>query len=168
MNRNLRQYLCDHDELDSEPLDQAKFLDKKRKNKKQIQINEIGAAQNSAFQKELMEQMANQNQVLTALTEKITQLTTQNNQLTNQNAKFEAEINKLKTTPKSVSSEAQRSQKQIEPRPEWELNKYGKPFRCRKCGLLGHKDQNCKGTNLTCNKCHQVGHIAPACQMSKN
>ena len=168
LNRNLRQYLCDHDELESEPLDQATFLDKKRKNKKQIQINEIGAAQNTAFQKELMEQMATQNQVLTALTDKITQLTTQNTQLTNQNSKFEAEINKLKTTQKFVPSETQRSNKPFESKPEWELNKYGKPFRCRKCGLLGHKDQNCKGTHLTCNKCQKVGHIAPACPLSKN
>ena len=115
----------------------------------------------SVEQQIIVEQMAAQNQVLTALTEKITQLTTQNNQLTNQNSRFEAEINKLKTTPKFNSSKTQfdetdsirqklsyfqTSAKPIEPKPEWELNKYGKPFRCRKCGLLGHKDQNCKGT----------------------
>ena len=68
-------------------------------------------------------------------------MTTQNNQLTNQNSRFEAEINKLKTTPKFNSSETQfdetesirqklsyfqTSAKPIEPKPEWELNKYGK------------------------------------------
>ena len=112
--------------------------------------------------------METQNNALAALTEKLSQLTSQN-------SKLEAEIFKLKTTPKPQAATstyigaANTSEKRpFQAKPEWELNKYGKPFRCRKCGLLGHKDQNCKGTHLTCNKCQQVGHIAPACQMSKN
>ena len=168
INANLKQYLCDHDELDSEPIEIAKFLDKKRKYKKIARINEIDAVQNSAFQKEFMSQMAAQNQVLSALADKITQLTTQNSQLTTQNSKFEAEINKLKAAPKHEKSNNATATKVFTPKPEWELNKYGKPYRCRKCGLLGHKDENCKGTHLTCNNCKQVGHIAPACKQSKN
>ena len=167
LSSSTKQYLCDHDELDSDPFEQAKFLDRKRKYKKIIQINEIDV-RNNAFQKELMSQMAVQNQALTALTEKIAQLTTQNAHLTSQNSKNEAEILKLKTVPKQETSGNSQAAKPFEPRPEWELNKYGKPFRCRKCGLLGHKDQNCKGTHLTCRNCNQVGHIAPACKQSKN
>ena len=168
INANLKQYLCDHDELDSEPIDMAKFLDKKRKHKKIVRVNEIDAEKNNAFQKEFMSQMAAQNQVLSALADKITQLTTQNSQLTSQNSKFEAEINKLKAAPKYEKSTVQATSKVFTPKPEWELNKYGKPYRCRKCGLLGHKDESCKGTHLTCNNCKQVGHIAPACKQAKN
>ena len=47
--------------------------------------------------------------------------------------------------------------------PHWELNRYGRPFRCRKCGLRGHRDENCRGTTLTCRLCNTVGHIQPAC-----
>lgn len=47
--------------------------------------------------------------------------------------------------------------------PQWELNRYGRPFRCRKCGLRGHRDQNCTGTDFVCRICHTVGHIQAAC-----
>ena len=51
--------------------------------------------------------------------------------------------------------------------PHWELNRYGRPFRCRKCGLRGHRDQNCTGTDFTCRICHKVGHIQAACPERK-
>ena len=47
--------------------------------------------------------------------------------------------------------------------PHWEINRYGRPFRCRKCGLRGHRDENCRGTTLTCRLCNTVGHIQLAC-----
>ena len=114
---------------------------------------------------ELMTQIQNQNkamaiqsQALTALTEKIAKMSQQNSTL-------EAEIFKLRAAPKTENKTKSEPTKTFEPRSELELNKWGKPFRC---GLLGHRDENCKGTHLTCRNCNQVGHIAPVCKMSKN
>lgn len=52
--------------------------------------------------------------------------------------------------------------------PHWELNRYGRPFRCRKCGLRGHRDENCTGTDFVCRICNKIGHIQPACPERKH
>jgi len=46
----------------------------------------------------------------------------------------------------------------------------GKPFRCTKCGILGHESRFCRGTTLTCRYCGEAGHIKFACpkKMAKN
>ena len=41
------------------------------------------------------------------------------------------------------------------------------PYRCHKCGVLGHRSFNCRGTKLTCNICREVGHIQAACPQKK-
>lgn len=45
----------------------------------------------------------------------------------------------------------------------WELNRYGAPYSCRRCGVKGHRDFNCNGTDKTCDECRQTGHIKRAC-----
>jgi len=53
----------------------------------------------------------------------------------------------------------------------FEMNRYGAPFRCRKCGVLGHRDENCRGTSLICKLCKKEGHISFVCptkQTQKN
>ena len=168
INSNLKQYLRDHDKLNAEPLEQAQFLDKMQKFKKIVTVNEIDAAKNSAFQMELMTQIQNQNKAMAIQSQALTELTEKIAKMSTQNSTLEAEIFKLRATPKTENQTKSQPTKTFEPRPEWELNKWGKPFRCRKCGLLGHRDENCKGTHLTCRNCNQVGHIAPVCKMSKN
>jgi len=49
----------------------------------------------------------------------------------------------------------------------FEMNRYGAPFRCRKCGVLGHRDENCRGTSLVCKLCKKEGHISFACPTNK-
>ena len=46
----------------------------------------------------------------------------------------------------------------------------GRPYRCTKCGILGHHSRNCKGTNFSCRYCGEIGHIKFACpkKQSKN
>ena len=117
--------------------------------------------------------------------------------LTSQNSELGAEINRLKSEPKKKTQPQELQfknqshgnrfmprqdgsspqyggnnqnvqQRRFNINPEWDLNQYGAPIRCRKCGVLGHMDQRCTGTDLRCHRCNQVGHIAPACPMSKN
>ena len=168
LNENHRQFLIDQDQMGLNILEKAKYLDKRNKHKRQIRVNEIETTANNAIQIELINQMS-------ALTAKIAELSTQNATFATQNAAFEAEIFKLKTQPKIQNFPTQTQQTktnmpQIDRSfpPQWELNKWGKPYRCRKCGLLGHKDEKCRGTQLTCRKCNKVGHIVPACPLSKN
>ena len=169
LNANHRQFLIDQDQTNLDLLEKAKYLDKRNKHKKQIRINEIDTTANNAIQMELINQMS-------ALTTKIAELSTQNATFATQNAAFEAEIFKLKTQPKRQNflihqphhTKLKTAQNDRSIPSQWELNKYGKPYRCRKCGLLGHKDEKCRGTHLTCRKCNKVGHIAPACPLSKN
>ena len=50
----------------------------------------------------------------------------------------------------------------------FEIGPGGFPYRCHKCGVLGHRSFNCRGTKLTCNICHQQGHIQAACPQKKS
>ena len=52
----------------------------------------------------------------------------------------------------------------------WEINKYGKPFRCRKCGIIGHRTESCRGNSqVSCHNCGKIGHMKFVCQeLSKN
>ena len=50
----------------------------------------------------------------------------------------------------------------------FEIGPGGFPYRCHKCGVLGHRSFNCRGTKLTCNICREVGHIQAACPQKKS
>ena len=54
--------------------------------------------------------------------------------------------------------------------PHWEINRYGKPFRCQKCGILGHRTESCRGNaQITCHACNQTGRLKFVCpNISKN
>ena len=41
---------------------------------------------------------------------------------------------------------------------QWKLDANGYPVRCKKCGLRGHLENECRGTKKTCDLCGQVGH----------
>ena len=52
--------------------------------------------------------------------------------------------------------------------PRWELNQFGVPIICNKCGWKGHKADNCRGS-IQCNHCKERGHAITICpKISKN
>ena len=47
---------------------------------------------------------------------------------------------------------------------EWQLNRFGKPIRCFKCGMMGHTAATCLGLcKAICHTCNKVGHLQSVC-----
>ena len=162
---NNKQFLLESEKTNETIQNKAAYLDKMKKNKRNPHINEIDSKKSTAFEEEMLKQ-------LTALTSKIDEMRTQNSAQECEIFKLKTEIKKggnqqTKIPEKGVTKFPENQPRYIN--PSWELNKYGKPYRCRRCGILGHKDENCRGTTLQCRNCNKVGHIAPACkQIAKN
>ena len=162
----IKRFLLEHDKNTEEIKEIAKYLDRMQKYKKDISINEIAVSSDFTDLKNeiaelkafLKESSINTSQQLNELRDDIYK-----------HKKEKAEIFKIATQPKRESvRNIQNKSYQMETsvfqhNPSWEYNRFGKPFRCRHCGILGHKDESCKGTNLTCGKCQKIGHTFPAC-----
>ena len=94
------------------------------------------------------------------------------------------EVHALRTNTKDSKTHAA-SQERAEFFPaHWEINRYGRPYRCRICNTRGHKDENCRrtptpmckkcglrthstencrGTTMICHICKKPGHIQHVC-----
>ena len=151
----LKTFLHEQGKANEEPESMAKFLDKMNKYKRSVELNSVELTETKeeihAFMQEKFDQ-------LQAEMQKILEF--------HRSAKneYSAELNALakKTAPRQNFKENSRASEETFP-PQWELNRYGRPIRCRKCGVRGHRDINCKGTTLTCRLCNKVGHIQPVC-----
>ena len=75
-------------------------------------------------------------------------------------------ISHLKQNPNSRRQPNTKKAVQSFRRP-WELDQNGRPFYCQKCGLRGHRTEQCKGTKMICHHCHKPGHIKPVCPERK-
>lgn len=151
----LKTFLHEQGKASEEPETIAKFLDKMNKFKRSVDLHSVELTETKeeihAFMQEKFDQ-------LQAEMRKILDFQK------NANLQYSADINAItkKPTPKQSVQDRHRNDYETFP-PEWELNRFGRPFRCRKCGVRGHRDFNCKGTTLTCRLCKKVGHIQPVC-----
>ena len=165
---SLRSFLREREKNTDTPEKIAEFLDNLGKNKKTADLNSLEFAGTQSVIKEMHEKFDAKFDALQSEMREILRL--QRSQ--NSDSQF-AELHAVKSVKPQVKKNSQVMKSEDFP-PHWELNRYGRPFRCRKCGLRGHRDENCRGTNLSCRICQAVGHIAPACpkrslnNMSKN
>ena len=168
---SLKSLLKEREKGSETPLMIAKFLDGLGKNKRTVDLNQIEAsATRDDFQQLHEELVSFKNEMREALRFHSTRY----------NEIDSAELNAIKTKPTANRQRpVHRQNDNFRPNdkfhqndnfrqnnnfpPHWEINRYGRPFRCRKCGLRGHRDENCRGTTLICRICEEPGHIQPAC-----
>ena len=167
----MRSFLLEQDSATKSIDEISKILDKCEKYRKTPNLNQISAETADL-------KIENLTKMIAALAEQNNSLTKQNdsmiNLMKNKFADVDAELNKIKTSPKSNSNIQARSSQQKSPQTEnqypvwWELNQTGFPIRCQKCGYNGHRGSNCRGTRSSCNVCGKQGHIVYACPDRSN
>ena len=188
LTREIRAYLKDHGKSSKPMKEIAQFLDEKEKHKKHVSINALDTTETTVELKALREQILAQSQQIQNLTLLWQNKTHEIDERFDASEQL-IEVNKLATRqshPKTrtvaptrhenrslanrnesrnpLIAPHQHQQSAINQYPtHWELNRYGAPYRCRKCGIRGHRDFNCKGTDKSCDECGQTGHIKPAC-----
>jgi hypothetical protein len=173
----VRSFLLEQNSIHKSIEEIAKLLDKCEKYKKTLDVFQISAESSDM-------KIENLTNMIQSLADQNTALSEQNKSMMDlMKTKFQdvdAELNKIKTTPKTDFH--QKSQKKEWDQPDqksipssWELEKNGVPVRCTSCGFQGHSTSNCRGTcRATCHICRRQGHIAPACperqqnKMAKN
>ena len=165
LSPTLKTFLREKEKNKETPENIASFLDKLGKHKKVIDLNSL--------------EISSTDEKFNQLNDKIDSLQNEMRALMRyqKSKEFEAETAELFALKKIPQNQPRqktvtfsrpqvnnhnRNQKESFP-PHWELNRFGRPFRCRKCGLRGHRDQNCTGTDFVCRICHTVGHIQAAC-----
>lgn len=181
-NRNLtptiRNFLHEREKGNMATEATAKYLDQMFKHKKTASVNNIENPEASARMIELQKQNRDLHEKMDSMQRLLATLL--ENQTSQQNSDLQIHQIKEKapqnTKPFNLNDQRPRQnykktpdqQQQRYINPNWELNKYGAPYTCRKCGIRGHRDQNCRGTRLTCHLCNQEGHIKYACPQRQN
>ena len=150
---SIRSFLREREKNAETPQKIADFLDKLGKNKKTVDLNSL---ENTGMRNEIKELNEKFDQFQSEIKEILRIQQSQNN------PSKVAEVHVVRQLKPQAKKNVQESKAETFP-PHWELNRYGKPYRCRKCGCRGHRDENCRGTDLTCRICQVIGHIAPAC-----
>ena len=187
----LRRYLLDQEMNDKSTEETAKYLDKMQKYKRKADIRVVSAQEILLQEKvnALTEQLQNNAAIATKTNDKIDNLERELAEIKRISARNQQRNsdNRQPTTERQTGYQPRRSQEQQNilqqmrqttqqnpqqgPFPDnFEIGPNGYPFRCRKCGVLGHRAFNCKGTRLSCRICNQIGHIQFACpeKQSKN
>ena len=188
-NRNLtpriRTFLHEREKNELNTEETAKFLDQMFKYKKPAYVNNIESPEASARMIELQQQNTDLHNKMDSLQQLLSTLL--ENQASAQKT-MDYQINQIKSQrvpdrksfdgdgrkPNNHQNVSHDHAKQPELHqqgyinPTWELNKYGKPFTCRRCGIRGHRDENCRGTRLQCHICKEEGHIQYACPQRPN
>ena len=190
LSPEIKSYLRDHDKEGKTAKEIADFLDKKEKFKKQASLNAIGISDASIQRLDRLEKTIENSflQFTTLLQNKAKETDETNYDLRQANENLKLDVNRLaaqlnthnlknneQTRPTHHASNrfnnrdptklpSNQQQIGVNQYPvEWELNRYGAPYRCKRCGIRGHRDFNCKGTDKSCDECGQTGHIKPAC-----
>ena len=164
---NLKSLLQEREKTSETPTKIASFLDSLGKNKRSVDLHSIESTTQAEIH-QLNEKFDSLKNELKNELREILRIQSSRNYECEQ-----AELNAVKLKPR-VSRPEPSDQRTDNFPPHWEINRYGRPYRCRKCGILGHRDENCRGTKLVCRICNQPGHIQPACprrnqnQLTKN
>ena len=181
----LKTFLLEQGKTDLDTKATAIFLDNMNKHKSDVNISQIeieGATKQIAEVCKQNTQLQIQNE---DLHDKIDSLQTQmQRMITEAVNQTKLELFKINANPKNTITDRDHPQNHSVQRSDrshqstnnqypthWELNQYGRPFTCRKCGVRGHKDENCKGL-VKCYICHKTGHSKYICpnktRQSKN
>ena len=142
-NRNLTPHhkacLNDQNQCAKSLVEQAKFLDDRKKHLKAMMVNQVESSE------------------YTDLKAQIAALTTivQNALLKESET---PEVNKIST--QSDKPKLNRN---------WSFKNNNRPTRCQQCGLFGHSRENCRRTlKAICHKCGKQGHLQAVCRLAKN
>ena len=151
----IKQFLLDHDKDNSTTEEKAKFLDSKNKYLKTESVNLLQTSEIT----EMKEKIEIQNNALSELLECVGGL--------KMKLDSQVEINAIKNTKYEPNQEEiikTSSLASPNSRQNWLYNKFGKPIRCGKCGMLGHYKNICPGTcKAICHLCQKQGHLQSAC-----
>ena len=181
MTPRLKTFLLEQGKTELDTKTTASFLDEMKKYKRDINISEIeinGATKQIAEVCTQNRQLQAQNE---ALHNKIDSLQTEmHKKIAEAVNQTKLELFKLTANPKKTvtngdhqhNHNVRSSNNSHQPAgnqypTHWELNKYGRPIVCRKCGVRGHKDENCRGL-VKCHICHQTGHSKYICPNKTN
>ena len=152
LTSKIQQFLLDHDKNNSTAEEKAKFLDSKNKHLKTEKVNLLQTSDMA----EMKEKIDTQNSALSELLECVGDL----------KMKFDSqlEVNAIKNTGNRDETRKTSSLSPSDIRQSWLYNKFGKPIRCGKCGMLGHYKKICPGTcKAICHLCQRQGHLQSAC-----
>jgi len=153
-------FLREHEKTDLCIENVAKYLDKMKKNEREVSINSLE---------------------MNGTSEKISELYMQNSEL---HKKLDTLQEEMKIFMRTVSTQSQSQNHHVElnqvnsrsdknqSRPRYTRRNWNKnPITCEKCGLWGHKGEDCWGTTK-CPICGKIGHSKFICPqkhtMSKN
>ena len=189
----IKRYLLDQGMTGKSTTETAKYLDKMKKHKRKPNVNVINTR--DLILQEQIDTLSAQfatfpDMIRDSLTSSISSIVQQ--QIRSIQSET-GDINKISTKQQSqTNKDLQRDDRPAPRRPQQNefrqerpneqrshQNEYpahfqfapnGKPYRCTKCGVLGHESRYCKGTTLTCRYCGEPGHIKFACpkKMAKN
>ena len=175
LNRPLRTFLHEHEKSDESIENIAAYLDRMQKYK-HSHINQIDVV---AAKK--MDELCEQNQRLQtqniSIEEKLDSLKKEmQKMIVAAVAQSTMEINRIETTEKQPVKTYQPEERQYPNKdqryhrqrfnPKWEVNKFGVPITCNKCGWKGHQTKNCLGL-IRCVNCSEQGHAITICPKLK-
>jgi len=188
----LRRYLLDQGMSDKDSKTTAEYLDKMKKHKRRAAIREVSA--NELLLQEQVNALTAQISSLPALikdslgtsnlSEKINGLERelahikkigsrddQRDGRRHYREDFDRSRERYPAEQRQSAYQPQETNSRNGPYPaNFEIGPNGYPYRCHKCGILGHRKFDCRGTSLTCRICNRRGHIQAACpeKLSKN
>ena len=194
----IRTFLQERGKNKEEPEKIAEFLDALGKNKRMLDINSMQISPTSEEILQIQETITNMRKEMRELLvlRQPLEVINQRSRNFSSNEAYELdapEVHALRATGKSSKAHPKlhaASQESTESFPgHWELNRYGRPYRCRicntrghrdencrrtptpscrKCGLRNHRTENCRGTTLICHTCNKAGHIQQVCPQNNS
>ena len=180
----IRTFLQERGKNKEEPEKIAEFLDALGKNKRMLDVNSMHTSPTSEEILQIQETINNMRKEMREIL------------VLRQPLEDAPEVHALRATGKDSKTHPKphaASQESTGSFPgHWELNRYGRPYRCRicntrghrdetcrwtptvgtpfckKCGLRNHCTENCRGTTLICHICNKAGHIQQVCPQNNS
>ena len=146
--------------------DMAKFLDEKLQYKNRLTVSSVESGRMEKDLSILKTEIKALTENMTLLMQTVSKQHDDETGIINQ---IEHHKNGRKVHTKRRENTPNFRQKMQNQQFQWELNKYGKPIKCQKCGLMGHSSSSCLGLcKQRCYSCKEVGHLQSVCRKNKN